>query len=166
MDIAQTPENPMAEHPIDIVEALAASREWPFERGAQDEMNVCITGAQSDYHMSISWRPELGGLHLASILDTRTPEKKRAELHELLALINEQLWLGNFDIWEADGTILYRNTLLVSGEGLSEGQCDRLIGHAIETCDRFFPAFQFLIWGNHTPKTVLGVCLFETQGDA
>jgi hypothetical protein len=38
------------EHPIDLIEGLAASREWPFERGTEDDMNVCISGSHSDYH--------------------------------------------------------------------------------------------------------------------
>ena len=30
------------DHPIDLIEGLAASREWPFERGTEDDMNVCV----------------------------------------------------------------------------------------------------------------------------
>ncbi|MDA8712804.1 YbjN domain-containing protein, partial [Alphaproteobacteria bacterium] len=56
------------EHPIDLIEGLAASREWPFERGTEDDMNVCISGSHSDYHLAISWRPDLGGLHVACVL--------------------------------------------------------------------------------------------------
>jgi hypothetical protein len=142
------------EHPIDLIEGLACTHEWPFERGTQDDVNVCI-----------SWRPDLGGLHVASVLDTRAPKGKRAEVHELLALINEQLWLGHFDIWSGDGAILFRSTMFVSG-GLSEGQCQELINHALETCERFFPAFQFLIWAGHSPQEALQSSLFETRGDA
>jgi hypothetical protein len=153
------------EHPIDLIEGLACTHEWPFERGTQDDVNVCISGVHSDYHLAISWRPDLGGLHVASVLDTRAPKGKRAEVHELLALINEQLWLGHFDIWSGDGVILFRSTMFVSG-GLSEGQCQELINHALETCERFFPAFQFLIWAGHSPQEALQSSLFETRGDA
>ena len=114
-------DNQLIDHPIDLIETLAASREWPFERGTEDDVNVCVSGTFCDYHLAISWRPDLGGLHVASVLDTRAPQSKRAEIHELLALINEQLWLGHFDIWSGDGAILFRNTMFVSGKGLSEG---------------------------------------------
>lgn len=106
----------LIDHPIDLIETLAASREWPFERGTEDDMNVCVSGTFCDYHLAISWRPDLGGLHVASVLDTRAPQAKKAEIHELLALINEQLWLGHFDIWSGDGAILFRNTMFVSGK--------------------------------------------------
>ncbi len=153
-------------HPIDLLESLATDRQWPFERGSEDDMNICIAGKQCDYNLAISWRPDLGGLHLASVLDTRAPKSKRHEVHELLALINEHLFLGHFDTWSNDGAILFRNTMFVSGDGLSEDQCNELITHAIETCERFFPAFQFLIWAGHTPHDALESSMFETQGDA
>jgi hypothetical protein len=56
--------------------------------------------------------------------------------------------------------------MFVSGKGLSEGQCEELLNHAIETCERFFPAFQFLIWAGYTPQSALESSLFETRGDA
>ena len=153
------------DHPIDLIESLADTYKWPCERGTEDDMNICIAGRQCDYHLAISWRPDLGGLHLASVLDTRAPAAKKNEIYELLALINEQLWLGHFDTW-SDGVILFRNTMFVSGAGLSEGQCEELINHAVETCERFFPAFQFLIWAGHSPQEALESSMFETQGDA
>ena len=33
---------------------------------------------------------------------------------QLLALVNEQLWLGHFDLWQAEGVIMYRNALLLT----------------------------------------------------
>ena len=32
-----------------------------------------------------------------------------------MALINEQLWLGHFDLWKEDGMLLYRHGLLLAG---------------------------------------------------
>jgi hypothetical protein len=129
-------------------------------------LNVCISGNYSDYHLAISWRPDLGSLQLASVLDIRVPLQKRNEIIELLALINEQLWLGHFDMWSSDGAILFRNSMMVSGDVLSEGQCDTLIQNTLETCEKFFPAFQFLMWAGHSPKKAMESCLFETRGDA
>lgn len=154
------------EHPIDLFEMLAAHREWPCERGTEDDLNLCLSGSYCDYHIAVSWRPDLGGLHLACVFDTRVPPAKRGEVHELLALINEQLWLGHFDIWSSDGALLFRNTILVSNGVLSEQQCDDLIAHAVETCERFFPAFQYLMWAGHSARDALQGSMFETRGDA
>lgn len=154
------------DHPIDLFESIAVHREWPCERGTEDDLNLCISGTHCDYHLAISWRPDLGGLHVACVFDMRVPLNKRQDVHELLALINEQLWMGHFDIWSSDGAILFRTTLLVSNGVLSERQCDELIEHGVDTCERFFPAFQYLIWAGHTPRDALQGCMFETRGDA
>lgn len=166
MSLSQIQNNPIAEHPIDVIETLASHKEWPFERGTEDDMNLCVSGRHCDFHIAISWRPDLGGLHIACVLDVRIPKKKRAEIHELLALVNEQLWLGHFDMWSSDGAILFRNTMMVSGKGLSENQCCDLLNHAIENCERFFPAFQYVIWAGHVAREALEACMFETKGEA
>ncbi len=156
----------LIEHPIDLIESLAALREWPCDRGGEDELNLCVSGTHGDYHLAVNWRADMASLHVASVMDVRVPKAKRKEMCELLALINEQLWLGHFDSWSGDGTLLFRIPVLTSGEGLAVHQCVELIEHALEVCDRFFPAFQFLIWAGYSPQAALQSSLFETQGDA
>ncbi|MGC6471634.1 MAG: YbjN domain-containing protein [Parvibaculales bacterium] len=153
-------------HPIDVLETLATSHEWPCERGTEDDMNVCVAGKYCDFHLAVSWRSDLGGLHIACVLDTRIPPNKRQDVLELLALINEQLWSGHFDIWSTDGSILFRNTVLVTGEELSLSQCASVLTNSIENCERFFPAFQYIIWSGHSASEALEACMFETKGDA
>ena len=166
MILSEAQDIQISEHPIDAMEKLAAAYEWPSERGTEDDMNICVSGKFCDLHMAISWRSDLGGLHLACVLDTKVPTAKRNDVCDLIAQINEQLWLGHFDIWSGDGAVLFRNTLMVSGEGLSETQCEGLLNHAVTTCEQFFPAFQYLIWAGHDAQSALEVCMFETKGDA
>ncbi len=155
-----------AGHPIDVMETIATSQEWPCERGTDDDVNICIAGTHCDYHLAISWREDLEGLHIACMLDTRVPQNKQKEVYELLALVNEQLWLGHFDMWSSDGTLLFRNTLMVNEARLNERQCNDLIHHAVGACERFFPAFQFLIWAGYSPRAAFQGAMFETRGDA
>ena len=143
MQTNMSADNQLIDHPIDLIETLAASREWPFERGTEDDMNVCVAGTFCDYHLAISWRPDLGGLHVASVLDTRAPQSKRTEIHELLALINEQLWLGHFDIWSGDGAILFRNTMFVSGKGLSRANARNCLITQSKPANAFFRPSSF-----------------------
>ncbi|MCH2488481.1 MAG: YbjN domain-containing protein, partial [Erythrobacter sp.] len=86
---------------------------------------------------------------------------------ELLGLINEQLWLGHFDIWSNGGVLLYRNATLLGDEGtLSLSQAQALIEIAVEECDRFYPAFQFLLWGGKSPSEALEAAMVDTLGEA
>ncbi len=166
MSLVNETELQIDNHPIDALESLAAHQEWPSERATQDDMNVCVPGKYCDFHLAISWRGDLDGLHIACVLDTRIPKAKRKNVLELLALINEQLWSGHFDIWSSDGSILFRNTVLVTGPALTQAQCASVLMNSIENCERFFPAFQYIVWSGHTATEALQACMFETKGDA
>ena len=53
------------DHPVDLVEAIASTHDWAFERSAEDELSLCVTGTWSDYQISLNWRDDLEALHLA-----------------------------------------------------------------------------------------------------
>ena len=65
--------------------------------------------------------------------------------------------------------LLYRHAAMIDGE--EEGQmslaaAELLIESAIEECERFYPVFQFVLWGGKSPKDALAAALVETQGEA
>ena len=72
-----------------------------------------------------------------------------------------------FDLWAEDYSIVYRNAAIlpVTG-GLDAGQAEMLIRAAAEAVDRFYPAFNFLVWGGKKPEEALEASLFETAGSA
>jgi hypothetical protein len=45
-------------------------------------------------------------------------------------------------------------------------QLEDLIDIAIAECERFFPAFQSLVWSNKTAEDALTSSMFETVGEA
>ena len=102
-------------HPVDIIEHIAAINDWNFERQDADEISISVRGSWSDYHVSFNWMEDLESLHIASAFDLKVPEGRRAEVKALIALVNEQLWIGHFDIWSKEGVVLFRNSHLLSG---------------------------------------------------
>ena len=153
--------------PLDVVERLAAFNDWSFDRAGDDEITISITGRWADYHVSFTWMDDIEALHLACAFDAKIPERRRTDLLQLIALVNEQLWIGHFDIWNADGVIMYRHALfLAGGAEANPRQCEALIEIAVETCERYFQAFQFVIWAGKPPKEALEAVLFETMGEA
>ena len=106
-------------------------------------------------------------LPLRCLPDIRVPDDKRSGVYELLALVNEQLWGGHFDIWSNGNVLLYRHGLLLGDEGLlSLAQAQVAVEAAIEECDRFYPAFQFIRWGDKTPEEALAASLVDAAGEA
>lgn len=151
--------------PIDLIEQIVAANDWPSDRAGDGELSVAVNGSWCDYHFGFSWREPERALQLTLAFDMRVPPARQAQIYELLGLINEQLWLGHFDLWSDDGAILFRHASLM-GDSVSMNVCEELIDIAISTCERFYPAFQFVLWGGKSAIEALAASLIETVGEA
>lgn len=154
-------------HPVDVIEHVAHTNDWSFERTGDDELSISVAGIWSDYHVSFSWMEDFEALHLACAFDIKVPESRSTEVARLLSLINEQMLFGHFDLWEQEGAIMYRQALLLSGGAEPTGrQVEVLLGSALEACECYFQAFQFVVWSGMTARDALSSVLFETAGNA
>jgi hypothetical protein len=153
-------------NPIDLVEQLAQSHDWPLERASDDELTLIVAGTWADYHVSLNWRDDLEALHLACAFDFRVPENRLPEMYRLVAQINEQLWLGHFDLWTQEGLVMFRHALLLNGAVPTVRQCEAMLKAALEGCERYYQAFQFVVWAGKESREALVSTMFETQGQA
>jgi hypothetical protein len=154
-------------NPVDDIELLAAQNDWTFERSDEDEIAISIAGDDADYHVAVSWLSEIEALHVACAFDIKVTAARRNEVTKLLALVNEQLWIGHFDIWQAEGVVMYRNTLLLAGQAEATAeQMEALIETAVDTCQRHRLAFDFVVRGGRAAREALELALMETVGEA
>ncbi|GGF88360.1 hypothetical protein GCM10007301_55310 [Azorhizobium oxalatiphilum] len=154
-------------NPVDLVEQLAALRDWSFERSAEDEITLSLNNRWTDCHVSFQWMDEIEALHLACAFDFKVPDNRRNEVLKLLALINEQMWLGHFDIWPQEGVVMFRHALvLAGGAAASDRQCEAILDAAMDAVDRYYPAFQFVVWAGKSAREAMDSALFETAGEA
>jgi hypothetical protein len=154
-------------NPLAAVEDIAAENNWAFERSGEDEVTIVSKGNWTDYQLSFTWMAEIEALHLASAFDMKIPPARRAEVQRLIAAINEQLWVGHFDIWSHTGMIMYRQALVLPG-GLtaSTAQCEVMLAGAIHACERYYPAFQFVVWAGKSAAEAMSAAMFDTEGEA
>lgn len=154
-------------NPIDLLEEMATANEWRGERTTDHEMVVELAGGWCDYRMFFAWHEDLGAVYFSCLFDLRIPARKRSSALELLALINERLWLGHFEVCSDDMVPIYRHTVLLRGVGdASVETLEELVDIAFIECERFYPAFQFMLWGGHTPRAALDAAMMETVGEA
>lgn len=151
---------------LDLVERLVSQNEWPFERQGDDELVCGVGGHWAEYQLWFSRRAEGNALQFSCAFDLRTPSARRRDLHSLLVLVNEKLWLGHFDMWEEDGLIVYRHTLLLPEGPPQLRLVEQVVENALSECERFYPAFQFAIWGGKGPKEAIAAAMIETAGEA
>ncbi|OKL45504.1 YbjN domain-containing protein [Pseudovibrio exalbescens] len=156
-----------APNPVDTIEDVAALNDWSFERLGDDEISISVKGSWCDYHISFSWMEELEALHLAAAFDLKVPEPRKTEIVRLLALVNEQMWMGHFDLWNREGIVIFRQSLLLAGGvQASSQQIEVMLSHALEACERYYQAFQFVVWAGKTAQEAVNTALFETVGEA
>ena len=153
--------------PVDMLASLFEARGWQYEFVSDDEISGEVQGSWASYQVRGIWRAEDNVLQLLCMPDIRLTDDKRPAMYEALALINEQLWLGHFDIWSNGDVLLYRHGLMLGDEGLlSPGQAQVAVEVAIEECDRFYPVFQFILWGDKTPAEALAAAMVDAAGEA
>jgi len=155
------------EHPVDVVERLAAINEWAFDRADEDEISILVSGVWAHYEVAFTWLPDIESLHVSCSFDLKVPKRKRAEIIALVQMINEQLWLGHFDLWSRDDIVMFRHAhCLAGGAQASDAQCGTIVNAALAACENHYQAFQFVLWAGRGAKESLDLAMFETHGNA
>lgn len=153
--------------PLDVVEHMLSTENLVFDRTDDGDVAFTLTGDWKEYELWFAWRPEADCLQLCLAMDRKAGEALRVAAHELVNLVNQRVWLGHFEIWSEDGELIFRHALsLPDGERPSIAQTASMIDAAMEAADRFYPAFDFLLSGDKTPKEAMAACMFETLGRA
>jgi hypothetical protein len=154
-------------NPLEIVEDVASLNDWSFERAGDDEITILAKGSWTDYQISFTWMTEIEALHLACAFEMKIPDARKAEVQRLIALVNEQMWVGHFDLWSSTGTVMFRQSLvLAGGSSASSAQCEAMLGAALDSCERYYPAFQFVVWAGKTAQQAVDAAMFDTAGEA
>ncbi|WP_142847290.1 YbjN domain-containing protein [Telmatospirillum sp. J64-1] len=157
----------LAANPLDLVEQFVIANDWPFDRRNDEEMAVEVPGRWCDFSLYFAWREELGAMHFTCAYDMKIPDAKRPPIYELLALVNDRMWLGHFGIWAEENIPMFRHSVLLRGaSGASMEQIEDLVDIALSEAERFYPAFQFVIWGGKTANEAIAAALLDTVGEA
>ncbi|MCM2291236.1 YbjN domain-containing protein [Allorhizobium sp. BGMRC 0089] len=154
-------------NPVDMIEFVASNNDWSFERSCEDEIAMTVEGRWAAYHVSFSWMEEREALHMACAFDLRVPDNRLNEVVKLLSLINGQVLMGHFDLWRQEDVAIFRQSLLLSGGAEPNNQqVEVLLANAVEACEAYFEAFQYVIWSGLDARSAIDAVLFETVGEA
>src|ERR1700752_4213670 len=55
---------------------------------------------------------------------------------------------------------------MLNGALATDGQCEALFKVALEACERYYQAFQFVVWAGKESSEALASSMFETEGRA
>ncbi len=167
MDTSQADESVLlGNDPLDVVEHVLTAENLPFDRTDEGDLAFSLAGDCRDYELWFAWRPEGDTLQLCLSMELTSSKEGRAAAQELISAINPRVWLGHFELW-ANGEIIFRNGMsLMTGEQPGLAQTAAMIDLAVESADRFFPAFDFLVRGGKSAQEAISACMFDTVGEA
>ena len=154
-------------NPIDIVEDVIHGKKWSFSRSDDHELVADIASQWCQYRLYFTWSEQIRAISFTVTFDIKFPQSQYRAAHELLALINEKLWIGHFDITKKNGIPAYRHTVLSLPENeMLQHQLEDLVDIAIYECEKYYPAFQLVLYEDSLPSNALSVSTFNTIGNA
>ena len=154
-------------HPIDIVEDLAEHHEWEFDRIEENQIAMVVQGQWRAYSITLAWSDFDETLRLICSFEMEPPEEKLKDLYETLNVANDRCWTGAFTFWEEQKLMVYRYGLVLTGGQIATAeQIDTMISSAVVTAEKYYPAFQLVIYGNQSPISAMQVAIAEAYGHA
>ena len=153
--------------PLDIIEEVVNNQGWYSNRVCEEEITTTFRGKWCDYSLHFAWSDDIFAINFTCAFDIRVPETKTTEINNLLALINDKLWLGHFGVWQDEALPMYRHAFPMRGvDNLVPQQVEDLLDNGITACEKFYPAFQYVIWGGKDPKQAIAASILEPVGEA
>lgn len=153
--------------PLAVVERMAVTNNWEFSHHPGDEITLGISGERTNYHASFGWMEDINVLHFSCAFEMKVPVARLPEVQQLISRINEQLWIGHFEAWDQSGVVIFRHALLLTDDvSTSTGQCEAVLGAALDSCERYYPALQFVVWAGKSAREAMAAALVDTLGQA
>ena len=154
-------------HPIDLVEYIAEHHDWEFDRIAEDQIAMAVEGQWRTYSITLAWSDYDETLRLVCSFEMEPPADRLPAVYKALNAVNDQCWAGAFTFWEEQQLMVYRYGLVLAGGQVAcPDQVDTMIRAAVLSAERYYPAFQLVVWGNREPEDALQVAIAEAYGRA
>lgn len=168
MDLTLDDDYAASTDPMETVENVILSDDrFSAERAEDGDVHFLFKSAFGETAGYFSYRPELPALLFTLGFDLQAPASRREEAIRLAAHINENLWLGHFDVWADDGTIIFRHAMpMIGRDEISIGEVQAMLAAAMDAAERFQPAFHFVILGGMAAEGAAQAAFFETAGAA
>ena len=154
-------------HPIDIVQGIAATQDWEFDRIGEDQISMAVEGQWRTYSVTLAWSDVDETLRLICTFDMEPPAHCTGELYRALNEVNDNCWAGNFTYWPDQKSMVFRYGLILAGGQVpSLDQIDTMISTAVVSSERYYPVFQVVTWGEQDLKPAMRLAIAEAYGSA
>ena len=164
----QTAQNlALTNNPIDMVESIFSTRSFEYERRNINEVVVEVQGKWANMLLFFAWEASMKCLHMSCLMDVENSMEDRSKMFELLALVNENLWVGHFSYWTEQNMPVFKHSVFLNHEEeYFEHKISQMIDIAINECERIYPVFKVVMTKGMSPQEALYPIMMETVGQA
>lgn len=155
-------------NPLDLVEEFCEGKGWTFTRHDDNALGVTLPGQKAKLEVNMEWQEEFSALLVACSVPIEISEQNDALAVDALATINENMWLGHFDLSHKGKFPTFRHTLLLRmiPAGIAVDLVADVLDLAVAECNRFYNTFLMAEAGDTRLHDDLHAAVFETVGEA
>lgn len=153
---------------LDLIEELAENKKWKCVREDADFLTLTVPALNGTYDICMEWQDEFASLLFACSLPTEITDSNFEAACRALEQINQNLWLGHFDLSNKNRYPTFRYTFLfrMIPSGIGIDVVNDVIEVAVAECNRFATVFQMLQTGDARLQDNISAAVFETVGEA
>ncbi len=156
-----------APNPIDQIENFLNTHSYTHERRSQNEIVVEVQGKWNDMLVFFSFEENMQCMHISCLINIENQIENKSKIFELLALINDNLWVGHFSYWPEHKMPVFRHSVFFSAQNPQfDKQIIQLFDIAVKECERMYPIFKVVLTKGMEPSQALYPILIETAGQA
>ncbi len=154
-------------NPIDTVESIFTRRAYELDRRSDSEVVVEVQGKWNNMLLFFAWEENMHCLHMSCLMDIQSAIEDRSKIFELLAMANEELWVGHFSYWTEQKMPVFKHALIINdNEAEFERKIAQLTDIAVKECERMYPIFNVVLTKGMNPRQVMYPMTMETIGRA
>ncbi len=143
-------------NPLDDIECLFSKQPHTIERRNSHEIVVEISGKWDNMLLFFAWEEKMNCLHISCLLNLEPTNNNLPNIFELLALLNEDLWVGYFSYWEEMKMPVFKHSLFLDTDEFNfSGKLNQIINIALTECERAYPVFHAVLKQNISPRKAL-----------
>ena len=154
-------------NPIDTVESIFTRRAYELDRRSDSEVVVEVQGKWNNMLLFFAWEENMHCLHMSCLMDIQSTIEDRSKIFELLAMANEELWVGHFSYWTEQKMPVFKHALIINdNEAEFERKIAQLTDIAVKECERMYPIFNVVLTKGMDPRQAMYPMTMETIGRA
>jgi hypothetical protein len=155
-------------NPLDMVEELSRAKRWAYTRHDDGLMTILVKGQKDEFEICLEWQDEFCALLVACSMPLEIKDEHYEMAAQTLEQINQNMWMGHFDLSNKGVFPTFRYTLLcrLLPAGVVTDVVHDIFEIAMAECNRFYTTFQLIQAGDVRLRDNLHAAVFETIGEA